>query len=107
MGENELPYKTYDPTARRLAAIPLESLQREINVARVTAGLPPCEPRRLAVVDMPVESEAPKIASSHTAESSMLSLGVLSSAIVCAGCVIQRYYRSLKTKVRKIPEELS
>merc|ERR1712096_380558 len=93
---------------RRLAAIPLESLQQEIDEARVSAGEPPLfKPRRLAAVDMPVDTEAPQITSGQTAESSMLSLGVPTGALVCAGCVLHRYYKSLKTRIRKDSVELT
>jgi len=63
------------------------------------------EPRRLAEVDVEIPTDAPQI--THEGQSTMLSLGMVSGALVCAACVVKRYYQSLKTQARKVSTGLT
>merc|ERR1711964_476186 len=89
--------KTILDTRRRLAEVP--DLPWEQKPAPIV--------RRLAAIPIDLGTPQSVMRSQRRAlpeqkvDSSTVSLGVLSSAIVCIGCVLQRYYRQLKNKIQR------
>merc|ERR1711964_541539 len=84
----------------RLASTWEEKLKSHADSERLARRLATAIPLRTepsSVCSPPVPEPEIQSLQEPAADSSAVTLGVLTSAVVCAGCLIKRYYRAIKS----------
>merc|ERR1711881_278188 len=93
-----------------LTPSPQVDVRRLAEIPRSSSGIS----RRLAAIPLPKHFLEPRIQEPEvqTLEEPVIessnagTLGVLTSAVICAGCLIKRYYRAIKDSLANTQKEL-